>query len=155
VEFSRFADLDVDAELDLAREALGWLREVVTGPRSALVYHYSAYEVGMIAALAERRPDPLLAWASRYAAECFVDLLGIVSSHYFGSAGLGLKQVAVQAGFRWRDDDPGGLNSQLWFVEAVHADSAVDRAVARRRVLDYNEDDVLATGALRAWLRAQ
>ena len=29
------------------------------------------------------------------------------------------------------------------------------RAAARQRVLDYNEDDVLATAQLRAWLRAQ
>ncbi len=33
--------------------------------------------------------------------------------------------------------------------------AAVDRALARRRVLEYNEDDVVATGWLREWLRAQ
>ena len=35
--------------------------------------------------------------------------------------GLGLKLIAGHAGFRWRDDDPGGLNSQTWFADAVHA----------------------------------
>ena len=70
-------------------------------------------------------------------------------------AGLGLKLIAQHAGFRWRDDDPGGLNSQLWFADAVHADDAEVRAAARQRVLEYNEDDVIATSQLRAWLRAQ
>ena len=64
--------------------------------------------------------------------------------------------MAAQAGFAWRDDDPSGLNSQLWFAEAVHAETADPRrAAARQRVLEYNEDDVIATAQLRAWLRAQ
>jgi predicted RecB family nuclease len=29
------------------------------------------------------------------------------------------------------------------------------RGRARRRVLEYNEDDVIATSQVRAWLRAQ
>jgi predicted RecB family nuclease len=63
--------------------------------------------------------------------------------------------MARHVGFRWRDEDPGGLNSQLWFAEAVHGENAEVRAQARRRVLEYNEDDVIATSQVRAWLRAQ
>jgi predicted RecB family nuclease len=154
-EFSRFAELDEPAELDLAREAFEWLRSVVETGESVTVYHYSGYEVAKIRALADRAGDPLLDWAAAYAEEEFVDLLEIVKAHYFGVAGLGLKLMAAHAGFSWRDDDPGGLNSQVWFAEAVHAESAPARAAARQRVLEYNEDDVIATSALRAWLRAQ
>ena len=88
-----------------------------------VVYHYSGYEVAKIRGLADRAGDPLLDWAAAYAEEHFVDLLEIVKTHYFGVAGLGLKLMAAHAGFSWRDDDPGGLNSQVWFAEAVHAES--------------------------------
>jgi predicted RecB family nuclease len=156
VPFSRFADLDSAAEESLAREALGWLRDQVESTRSALVFHYSEFEVARIAALAARCPgDDLMAWAARFARSNFVDLLTIVQANFFGAAGLGLKQIAVAAGFSWRDPDPGGLNSQLWFDEAVHGTEPDARAAARRRVLAYNEDDVSATAQLRSWLRAQ
>ena len=154
-EFSRFADLDEPGELDLAREAFEWLRSVVEAGESVVVYHYSGYEVAKIRGLADRAGDPLLDWAAAYAEEHFVDLLEIVKAHYFGVAGLGLKLMAAHAGFSWRDDDPGGLNSQVWFAEAVHAESPPARAAARQRVLEYNEDDVIATAQLREWLRAQ
>jgi predicted RecB family nuclease len=154
-EFSRFADLDDRSEAALAAEAFGWLRSVVEGGGRVTVYHYSGYEVAMIRALAGREDDPLLDWAAAYAEENFVDLLEIVKAHYFGVAGLGLKLMAQHTGFRWRDDDPGGLNSQRWFADAVHAADAEARSAARQRVLAYNEDDVRATSSLRAWLRAQ
>jgi predicted RecB family nuclease len=119
------------------------------------VFHYSGYEVAKISELARREHDELLDWAAGYAEEHFVDLLEIVKGHYFGVSGLGLKLMARHVGFSWRDDDPGGLNSQLWFAEAVHGATAELRAQARRRVLEYNEDDVAATNHVRAWLRAQ
>jgi predicted RecB family nuclease len=154
-EFSRFTDLDDDAEVDLAREAFDWLRSVLEAGERVLVFHYSGYEPAKIRSLADRASDPLLDWAAGYAEEQFVDLLEIVKNHYFGVAGLGLKLMARHAGFSWRDEEPGGLNSQVWFAEAVHAATPQARATARQRVLDYNEDDVLATAHLRAWLRAQ
>lgn len=153
--FSRFADLDPVGEVALAEEALGWLRRLVAGPRSVAVYHYSGYEVAMLTDLARRHPSPTLDWAAEYSSEHFVDLLEIVKAHFFGVAGLGLKRVAAEAGFAWRDADPGGLNSQRWFVDAVHADTADSRNAAVRRVLEYNEDDVIATREVRRWLRAQ
>ena len=152
--FSRFADLDDDAETALAVEAFRWLRDLVEGPRSVRVYHYSAYEPSAVRTLAARTPQPELVWAAGYTAE-LVDLYEVVKAHFFGAGGLGLKPIAQHAGFRWRDDDPGGLNSQAWFGEAVHDADPAARARARQRVLDYNEDDVRATHVLRGWLRSR
>jgi predicted RecB family nuclease len=155
VAFSHFTDLDATAEAELAREALSWLHDLVQGDRTVRVYHYSGYEVAAIKSLADRLDDPLFHWALGYAEEQFVDLLELVKAHYFGVSGLGLKMVASQgAGFRWRDEDPGGLNSQRWFADAVHEETEPVRSAARQRVLDYNEDDVIATARVRAWLRA-
>ena len=154
-EFSRFDDLDDRAEAALAVDAFTWLRGIIDSTPSVVVFHYSGYEVAKIIELARREHDELLNWAAAYAEEHFVDLLEIVKSHYFGVSGLGLKLMARHVGFSWRDEDPGGLNSQLWFAEAVRGETAESRARARRRVLEYNEDDVIATSQVRAWLRAQ
>jgi predicted RecB family nuclease len=154
-EFSRFDDLDDRSEAALAADAFTWLRSVVDSTPSVIVFHYSGYEVAKISELAGRAHDELLTWASGYAEEHFVDLLEIVKAHYFGVSGLGLKLMARHVGFNWRDNDPGGLNSQLWFAEAVHGGTAEVRWRARRRVLEYNEDDVIATSQVRGWLRAQ
>lgn len=153
--FSRFSDLDLAGEADLACEALSWLRDQSELGRTVRVYHYSSYEVAALRGLADRHDERVFGWAVSWAHDHFVDLLEVVQTHFFGVAGLGLKVVAQQgAGFHWRDEDPGGLNSQRWFAEAVHEESAVARAAARQRVLDYNEDDVIATARVRAWLRA-
>ena len=153
-QFATFADLDDAAELDLARRALGWLRQVVAG-RDAAVYHYSDYEVIRLNRLAHRLGE-VGTWATTWAADGFVDLFEVVRRNYFGANGLGLKVVtAAVTGFAWRDEDPGGLNSQSWFAEAVGDPDERVRELARVRVLEYNEDDVLATWHLRRWLREQ
>ena len=153
-QFATFADLDDAAELDLARRALGWLRQVVAG-RDAAVYHYSDYEVIRLNRLAHRLGE-VGTWATTWAADGFVDLFEVVRRNYFGANGLGLKVVtAAVTGFAWRDEDPGGLNSQSWFAEAVGDPDERVRELARVRVLEYNEDDVRATWHLRRWLREQ
>lgn len=152
----RWEDLDDDSEIALAREALGSLKALAERPDqpSIRVYHYSDYELVRMRQLAKRSDDPLLWWGLEFAKDNFVDLFGLVRDQYFGVDGLGLKVVANEgAGFSWRDADPGGLNSQRWFDDAVHAETAEARALARKRVLEYNEDDVRATEAVRAWLR--
>ncbi|OYN95342.1 nuclease [Enemella evansiae] len=155
VEFSAWSDLDAEGEQALAVRALGWLRELA-GSAEVRVYHYSPFEVHHVQRLAAAAPDhPVLGWALDHTAE-WCDLFTVVRDHYFGTRGLGLKVVAtLGAGFRWRDEEPGGLASQAWFAEACHGPTPEARAAARQRVLDYNEDDVRATWRLRHWLRAQ
>jgi predicted RecB family nuclease len=63
---------------------------------------------------------------------------------------LGLKQLATAAGFRWRDPNPSGEASMLWYEESTRDDAGA--MTSRRRILEYNEDDCRATKALRDWL---
>ena len=64
---------------------------------------------------------------------------------------LGLKQLARATGFRWRDPNPSGEASILWYEESTGSPSPQALA-ARTRLLEYNEDDCRATKALRDWL---
>lgn len=154
-EFSRFTELDAAGEAGLACEAFAWLRRVTQG-QDAAVYHYSDYETVRVRRLAAHCSDDLADWVRRFADEHFVDLFDVVKRHFFGVNGLGLKVVAhAVTGFAWRDEEPGGLNSQRWFDDAIHDPDPTTRDLARTRVLEYNEDDVRATWHLRRWLRTQ
>jgi predicted RecB family nuclease len=146
-------------ELALAEEALGWLKDFVSSQvgASVLVYHYSSSEVTTVRRLSEGTGRRLraLAWFHSWRTEHCVDLHPYVQDNFFSVEGLGLKTVAsVGAGFAWRDTDPGGLNSQHWLDEALSCDDAERQQAIFTRLLDYNEDDVRATWALRGWLRS-
>ncbi|HEV3211908.1 MAG TPA: TM0106 family RecB-like putative nuclease [Acidimicrobiales bacterium] len=80
-----------------------------------------------------------------------VDLHALVTSQIQTAGPAGLKVIAGAAGFSWRDAAPSGEASMAWYEEARGADPVrADAAV--RRLLAYNEDDCLATRALRDWL---
>ncbi len=152
--FSLFTDFSLDAEVDLARRALSWLWHFLEAHPDAKVYHYSDYEVIHINTLTAQMNDSWVPDVPKYMDQHFFDLFKLVRSNFFGAHGLGLKVVANRgAGFNWRDDDPSGLNSQSWFDDAVHSPDPHTRQAAKQRVLEYNEDDVRATLALRQWLR--
>ncbi|MBB3049563.1 putative RecB family nuclease [Prauserella isguenensis] len=82
----------------------------------------------------------------------WVDLFRSVSDQFLCSHGKGLKVVAPVAGFAWRDAEAGGEASMRWYRDAVGMDGAEPDVVQRSRLLQYNEDDVLATHALRLWI---
>jgi predicted RecB family nuclease len=84
--------------------------------------------------------------------DAWVDLFGIVREQFLCAHGKGLKTVAPVAGFTWRDPEAGGENSMRWYRDAVGMDGDEPDADQRRRLLEYNEDDVRATHALRHWM---
>ena len=156
----RFSSLNPAQELELAEEAATWLAGFIAslGDDQALVWHYSSYETSSLRRFARAKGDQTstsLAWLSSYTHDHFIDLFPIVRDNFFGVDGLGLKTMAATgAGFAWRDPDPSGLNSQYWFSNALHAPTDELRQAAKTRILEYNEDDVRATWALRQWLRS-
>lgn len=154
--FSRFQHLSKQSEGELAAEFARWLVAAAADHPDLLVYHYSDYETIHLRRLAERTGDPVLAEAVGLIRDHFVDLFRYVKDNFVGVDGLGLKVVAHKgAGFSWRDSEPGGLASQSWFNDAVDGPSGEARAQARERVLEYNEDDVRATLAVRRWMTDQ
>lgn len=154
-QFSMFAEQTPEADLALFDEMVRWMVSMAD-EHGALFFHYSDYETVHLRQYASRSDEPAAARLKELFATHFVDLFPIVRQHFFAVNGLGLKVVAVNGpGFSWRDDDPNGLRSQTWFNEAAYGTDEAQHVAARDRVLDYNEDDVRATLALRAWLRDQ
>jgi len=60
-----------------------------------------------------------------------------------------LKDIASYLGFSWRAEDASGANSVLWFEKWL----ATKDDALKRKILDYNEDDVRATWKLKEWLQ--
>lgn len=154
--YTPFMDLtvtDEGGEYDLLVRFLTWLdgqlsQESGAG-RSAAVFYYSQAEPTQIRRVTGAVGRPLPVLCAGAAPEEWIDLLPYVRKSIDSRWGHGLKIVAVYgADFEWRDDEPSGLESQLWFQQALAGDKS-----AEARLLDYNEDDVQATVELRRWLR--
>jgi predicted RecB family nuclease len=151
--YTSFCDLDVaddTAEYALTAQFLSWLDQQITADaaagRSSAVFHYSPAETSRIARIYDAAGQPLPTGVA--APTSWVDLLPLARGTVDSFDGHGLKTLAVHGpGFAWRDEDPGGLQSQSWLEQARAGD-----ADAAARLLAYNEDDVRATAALRAWL---
>jgi predicted RecB family nuclease len=82
----------------------------------------------------------------------WVDLLAEIRRQFVAPGSLRLKELAGAIGFSWRDPEPGGENSMAWYRAAVDAGTTDHARQLARRVIRYNEDDVLATRALRQWI---
>jgi predicted RecB family nuclease len=96
---------------------------------------------------------PALAEVEEFVADpCWVDLFALVSDWFLCAHGKGLKRIAPAAGFAWHDPEAGGENSMRWYRDAVGMDGAPPDAAQRRRLLEYNADDVMATATVRDWM---
>lgn len=60
----------------------------------------------------------------------------------------GLKYIARWVGFRWRDPDPSGVNSIVWYNEYLKDPSDQDKL---QRIIQYNEDDCQAVIVLKEY----
>jgi predicted RecB family nuclease len=156
--FANWEPLDLAAEGRLFGEFLAWLRATVGAARAQerTVSIYCFWEHAERAQM-RRAADsgveglPGADDLDEALGAPLVDLHRVVTAQLQTEGPAGLKVVATEAGFAWRDDDPSGEASMAWYEEAVGPDDAAAEA-ARRRLLEYNEDDCRATRALRDWL---
>jgi predicted RecB family nuclease len=120
---------------------------------SCKAYCYSkSAEQGQMTRLADRlglrdEVDEFLA------SDGWVDILEVVRSQLITGRSMGLKETAPLAGFAWRSGDSGGTLALVKYDQAIDEETdAAGRAAAQEWILEYNEDDVRATAALREWL---
>ena len=82
----------------------------------------------------------------------WIDLHHLAKTQIQTDGPIGLKVLAGLAGFTWRDTNPSGEASMLWYEVAMGSGEAATGS--RARILAYNEDDCRATRALREWLNS-
>ena len=64
----------------------------------------------------------------------------------------GIKNIARQVGFSWRDADPGGANSIAWYND--YLSDPDNKQDVLQRILDYNEDDCKAMVAVKSYFKS-
>ncbi|MCZ7533907.1 MAG: TM0106 family RecB-like putative nuclease [Acidimicrobiia bacterium] len=113
------------------------------------VFYWTGYEPSTLSATGERLglTVPGFATVQDWFDTCSLDLHRWTKDRFVSPSGYGLKTIAPLCGFDWRDDDPGGQQSEIWFEELLAGDTAM-----KQRLLDYNEDDVAAQLAIRRWI---
>ena len=151
-------DPDIEAgELLAFKDFWSWFRdlraEAAREGASFKAYCYSkSAEQGQMTRLADRlglRDEVDEFWDS----DDWVDLLEVVRAQLITGRSMGLKETAPLAGFAWRSGDSGGTLAIVKYDQAIDEETGpAGRAAAQEWILEYNEDDVRATAALREWL---
>ncbi len=133
-------------EADVWQQVLQWLTQLPLS--DCTIYHYADYERSRLLSLAERyggldKLSPVM--------ERLVDLAKVVQECvimplYFYS----IKDIAKSKflNYHWRHPKAGGAQSIFWYEKWLETG---DQQVLND-IIDYNEDDVVATEYLHRWL---
>jgi predicted RecB family nuclease len=140
---------------------MGWQEKARSGHLGGFrAYYYTEHESRYFRHLAKAHAGepgvPTLDEVEEFlASDAWLDMHPIVGKQLVWPVeNRTLKSLAKYVKFFWRDETPGGANSVAWYREAIEsAESDPERAEElRQRLLEYNEDDVDATFALREWV---
>jgi len=116
----------------------------------APIYHYGWYETDVFRKMMEEF-DASDSVRDQLTKKMFDILPAFRESVIFPLPFYSLKDIAKYLGFSWRTADASGLDSILWFHD--YQRSGEDKDL--QKIMDYNEDDVLATWHLIDWARKQ
>ena len=130
-------------------EAMDYLRD---NPE-AVIYYYSPYERTYYRKLQKMYPDVATRdeidalFTFPRSADLYTDV--VRSRTEWPTLNYSIKTLAKFLGFNWRDTEPSGAASIEWYHRWVdEGDDAI-----RQRILDYNEDDCIATRVLLDGIR--
>lgn len=116
-----------------------------------VVYHFADYERSRTLRLAQELEDRP---SFRHFAAQYVDLFDVVkASVVFPLYFYSIKDIAKSRflKYKWRHEKAGGAQSVFWYEKWLETK---DRKIMDD-IVDYNEDDVIATEYLCRWLREE
>lgn len=140
-----FVARSLTGEEEMLREFVAWARSEPDAP----LYHWHHYERTHLRKMCERYGlarewreilDPRLHDLHKDATRAFC----------FPTYGTSLKRIAPYAGFAWRHKDVNAMESIALYLE--YAADPRANADKLQKVLDYNEDDCIATRVVKDWL---
>ena len=122
--------------------------EFIRDSQPCMIYYYSKYERTIWRKLQKRYPDV----ASEEEIEDIFSTENSVDLYYdvvkpkteWPTRDFSIKTLASYLGFSWRDTDPSGASSIEWYHRWVESKDGT----IKNRILEYNEDDCVATRVL-------
>lgn len=144
-EYIPFVAQGLDKEGEMFHEFIDWLQT----QEDFIIYHWHHYEKVHLTRMAERH---------ELSEEGRVLLFGnmrdlykdAVSTFAFPTYGNGLKQVAKFMGYNWKHADVDAMESIAFYFQYVK--DPENNREKMQKVIDYNEDDCLATRVVKNWL---
>jgi len=124
--------------------------ESIRSESDYVIYHWHNYERWHLRRLAERHG--FLDTAETFLFPHMVDLHRVATSAFvFPTYSNGLKDVAAYIGHRWRHDDVNALDAIAFYLK--YQDDPEGYREKINAVIDYNEDDCMATMRIKDWLQ--
>lgn len=144
-EYLAFVAQDLEHEKDMLYEFLDFIKK----QEDYVIYHYHHYEKTHLEKMMTRYGvDEKV---KKMIFEHMVDIYKIsTSSVAFPTYGNGLKPVAKYLGFSWRHKNVDATESIALYLDYV-ANPGKDKDKLQM-ILDYNEDDCIATRVIKDWL---
>lgn len=144
--FKHFLAKTAKDESNMWNEFLKWLKTLQG--KEYTVYHYSPYETSAMKRMEEKYGSSkgLVSFMAN-----FIDLAKVVKeSIVFPIYSYSIKDIAQSEflNYKWRNADSSGIQSIAWHKEWMKTN---DEAM-KNKLIDYNEDDVIATKVLHRWL---
>jgi predicted RecB family nuclease len=142
-EYHQFFAESPDQEANMWKEFVEFIEQHLDVP----VYHYGYFEQEVVQRFSQKYGASELVKDSFV--RNFIDLIELVRpAVVFPLSFYSLKDIATYIGFEWRSKDASGANSVLWFEEWLETKSPM----LLKKIVEYNEDDVIATYKLQRWL---
>lgn len=133
---------------DAERQAWQQFLELMEAYPHAPIFHFCDYEVKTIQRLAQRYNTPASRWKA-LVRRCVDIHWWATQTTVLPVESYALKPIARWLGFNWRNPQANGAKCICWYNEWL---ASGDRSYLDG-ILEYNEDDCLATACLTAWLR--
>lgn len=144
-EFIPFVAHGYDKEGEMFNEFIEWLK----GQEDFIIYHWHHYEKTHLSRMAERHglSDEMRVLLFGNMRDLYKDA---VACFAFPTYGNGLKQVAKFMGYNWQHADVNAMESIALYFDYV--DDPEKNRDKMQKVIEYNEDDCIATRVVKDWL---
>jgi len=141
-----FTAKSTDQEEEMLLEFLDFMKK----QKDYVIYHYHHYEKTHLTKMMEKYEIP-----EKMRQMVFDNMIDIhkvaTDSVVFPTYGNGLKQIASYLGFSWRHKDVSATESISIYLDYLK--NPEENKVRFQKVIDYNEDDCIATKVIKDWLQ--
>ena len=130
---------------------LGSFLEFMSGLDDYVIYHWGLYERTRMRAMMDRHGMP---GYRLFGKDTMVDLLKVATGAFaFPTYSNSIKEIARWLGFNWRHDNVGATSAIELYLR--YAEDPEAGREDMNMVVDYNEDDCIATRVIKDWLASK